>query len=193
LRDIDLSGITWPENGRSIWKRKAIYEFDGATPEALENAYRQIRQSYEDRKNYPEAGDFYYGEMDQKRKRSLRRKYLPSLITIYWLCSGYGQRPVRAGVVLILLLVGFTGILLFDGMVNVIDSTPFVLDSTILHNLGKFSTAMWAYSLRLVTFGNPLYIKPQFQSGELISTIARILIPVQAALVVLAINRKFKR
>ena len=195
VRGIDFSGARWEEGGLWFWRRSMVYApvSERYIRRELENLYRQIRQSYEDHRNYPEAGDFYYGEMDQKRKRHWARRYLPSLITLYWICSGYGQRPVQAGILFLLLLAGFTGVLLSLGLINMVDSSPYSVGPSFWEGSGKFFRAMWAYTFRAAILGDPLYLKPQCEFGEFVTTLARIIIPIQAALFVLAVTRRFKR
>ncbi len=58
--------------------------------------YRQLRKGFEDSKNEPDAADFYYGEMEM-RKRDKRRPWVERrLLGVYWLVSGYGLRAARA-------------------------------------------------------------------------------------------------
>ena len=65
-------------------------------PAALAPVYRQLRKSFEDGKHEPGAADFYYGEMEMRR----RADDIPSgerrLLTLYWALSGYGLRASRA-------------------------------------------------------------------------------------------------
>lgn len=68
-------GVRWPKN-RS---RKSIYderlccdiqrkEEERPTYAVVETLYRQLRKNYEERGDYGEVGDFYYGEMEMKRQ-----------------------------------------------------------------------------------------------------------------------------
>jgi uncharacterized protein YjbI with pentapeptide repeats len=58
--------------------------------------YRDLRRSLESKSDMPGAADFYYGEMEM-RKRSLNRSWIErGLIWGYWATSGYGLRPLRA-------------------------------------------------------------------------------------------------
>jgi Pentapeptide repeats (9 copies) len=66
-----------------------------ATPERLEVLYRQLRASLEVASNEPGAADFYYGEMEMRR-RTARRRSERWLLNGYWLVSGYGLRASRA-------------------------------------------------------------------------------------------------
>lgn len=72
--------------------------------------YRQLRKAREDAKDEPGAADFYYGEMEMRR-RFLREATNPRkragssraesvLLTTYWLVAGYGLRAWRPLVVL---------------------------------------------------------------------------------------------
>ncbi|MEV7395365.1 pentapeptide repeat-containing protein [Streptomyces sp. NPDC091215] len=65
-------------------------------PAGLAAAYRQLRKSFEDGKNEPDAGDFYYGEMEMRRHDAKRPRAERALLTVYWAVSGYGLRASRA-------------------------------------------------------------------------------------------------
>ncbi|HBP86131.1 MAG TPA: hypothetical protein DD706_00365 [Nitrospiraceae bacterium] len=186
VRGIDFHGVIWPEIIPSIfgvnlkfWKRKCLFEPRTKEPEALESAYRQIRQSYEDRRNYPASGDFYYGEMDKKRKANKWRKWLPSLTWLYWLSSGYGQRPSQAIIILLVLPIFFNGLFIWSGMAPV-------------ENV-NFLSVLLSYTLKISTLQSPLHFSPVSPWGEFLTILAGLFIPIQAALVVLAVNRAFKR
>ena len=69
--------------------------------------YRALRKSREDGKDQSGAGDFYYGEMEMRRrcgatepKEGSRALFVPRpercIIWLYWLVSGYGLRASRA-------------------------------------------------------------------------------------------------
>jgi hypothetical protein len=73
--------------------------------------YRHLRKGLEDAKSEPEAADFYYGEMEMRRlagrdrSRSLNLGSLSqvverTLLSGYWLVSGYGLRAWRGFAVL---------------------------------------------------------------------------------------------
>ena len=58
--------------------------------------YRSLRKSFEDSKNEAGAGDFYYGEMEMRRRAVSTRQAERRILAAYWLLSGYGQRAGRA-------------------------------------------------------------------------------------------------
>ncbi|WP_063762127.1 pentapeptide repeat-containing protein [Streptomyces bicolor] len=96
----------WRATAKGRWKKRRYpgwsYEqgdpepVNEPTPETLSVVYRQLRKGFEDSKNEPDAADFYYGEMEM-RKRDKRRPWVERrLLGVYWLVSGYGLRAARA-------------------------------------------------------------------------------------------------
>lgn len=65
-------------------------------PAGLAPVYRQLRKSFEDSKNEPDAADFYYGEMEMRRHDHQRPGAERALLALYWAVSGYGLRASRA-------------------------------------------------------------------------------------------------
>ncbi len=65
-------------------------------PSALAPLYRQLRKSFEDSRNEPDAADFYYGEMEMRRHDLKRPRAERTLLAFYWAMSGYGLRASRA-------------------------------------------------------------------------------------------------
>ena len=65
-------------------------------PERLAVLYRSLRKAFEDGKNEPGAGDFYYGEMEARRRSAASPRRERALLAAYWMISGYGQRAGRA-------------------------------------------------------------------------------------------------
>ena len=61
----------------------------------LERVYRQLKQNYEDQKDFQRANDFHYGEKEARRKNLQTDRNLKILLTGYWLFSGYGERALR--------------------------------------------------------------------------------------------------
>ncbi|MFF3751718.1 hypothetical protein ACFYYH_14850 [Streptomyces sp. NPDC002018] len=59
--------------------------------------YRALRKAFEDSKDEPGAADFYYGEMEMRRRgRAGTTRAERGLLHGYWLLSGYGLRASRA-------------------------------------------------------------------------------------------------
>jgi hypothetical protein len=56
--------------------------------EQVADLYRALRKGREDGKDAPGAGDFYYGEMEMRRRSApLGERWI---LWFYWLVSGYG-------------------------------------------------------------------------------------------------------
>jgi Pentapeptide repeats (9 copies) len=79
-------------------------------PTEIVGIYRALRKALEDRGDIPGAGDFYYGEMEMRRlsspagsgPRTLRGLGEKTIVTLYWLTSGYGLRASRSLALLLL-------------------------------------------------------------------------------------------
>ena len=77
--------------------------------------YRALRKGREDNKDEPGAADFYYGEMEMRRKawrRPRQDRGSPAtswvewvVLTLYWLVSGYGLRASRSLICLSITIV----------------------------------------------------------------------------------------
>lgn len=80
------------------------------TASAIADVYRSMRKAREESRDYPGAADFYYGEMEMRRA-SADSWVERTVLTLYWLLSGYGMRAGRAALafaaVVLLLSIGF--------------------------------------------------------------------------------------
>jgi uncharacterized protein YjbI with pentapeptide repeats len=131
--------------------------FAGSELDATDVAaiYRYLRKGREANKDEPGAADFYYGEMEMRRlagsrqgyarvmSREAQRARLPgrltgdrgehSILTLYWLVSGYGLRASRALASLFVTVLVFAALLYawgFKTEESFISSLTFSLEST---------------------------------------------------------------
>ncbi len=88
----------------------AAQPVEARTPGEVAETYRALRKSLEDAKNEPGAADFYYGEMEMRRRARDRGRTERALITVYWLVSGYGLRAWRALAFLAVLITIAAGV-----------------------------------------------------------------------------------
>ncbi|MER5833711.1 pentapeptide repeat-containing protein [Streptomyces sp. NPDC002130] len=86
------------------------------SPATLAPVYRQLRKSFEDNKNEPDAADFYYGEMEMRRHDRGRSWAERALLHVYWAVSGYGLRALRAGTCLVAAMAITTLLLVLWGV-----------------------------------------------------------------------------
>lgn len=144
----------------------------------VEILYRMIKQKYKEEHNEYEVSNWHYGEKEMFRKGNPFRRFFPlSLSNLYWLSSGYGERPVRAGIALISLISILSILTAMSGL-----KPP----------EGGFA-AIILNTLQYATLQKETVFKPVSLSGAYLKLFAQILIPVQTALFALAIKNRFKR
>jgi len=138
--------------------------------------YRDLRKDREDAKNEPGAADFYYGEMEMHRRSDswgTRR-----LLNAYWAVSGYGLRPLRSFIRLLVVVCGATLVLNAFGFQDSVDSSrgnPFLFVVGSLVNVTTFDTEV------LTT------------TGQGIRVVLRLVGPVLLGLTVFAVRGRVKR
>jgi hypothetical protein len=142
----------------------------GDSPERVAALYRSLRKSFEDSKNEAGAGDFYYGEMEARRRSKESSLAERAILSVYWLFSGYGQRASRALAALAVVVAVVTGVLVNTGQ-------DFGLAARIA--LGTVLSKDPATDLTA--------------TGEWTVLVARFLGPVLLALALLAIRSRVKR
>ncbi|MEU6339305.1 pentapeptide repeat-containing protein [Streptomyces cellulosae] len=96
-RDVLAEEQHWrARNGYHGWTSPAGWDGDPLTPATIAPLYRQLRKGMEDSKDEPGAADFYYGEMEMRRKDRTRPLGERTLLNLYWALSGHGLRATRA-------------------------------------------------------------------------------------------------
>jgi len=114
LRKAEITGAKWPKIGRrfDIYDEIVPLEKGQARPwSRLERLSRELKQNYEDRRDYERAGDFHYGEKEMRRKNPDTPRNLRILLTLYRAVSGYGEQYLPpllwAGGLLLVSTVGY--------------------------------------------------------------------------------------
>lgn len=166
-------------------------------------SYQRLKHNYEERKSFVEAGDFYYGEMECYRRSSHFRRFFPfSMTNLYRISSGYGQRYIRASIVLIVLMTLFAGIQMFWGIQPTEHNNDYpVIDYNI--EMLPTSQAAWVsdffittiYCVEVLTRQEEpdRLFRPLTTKGEVINIIFSMLIYLQLVFFALALRRHFKR
>jgi len=222
LRRIDFINCTWHEKRRRyvlydelellkkirdgdketrdllhrLWQRLKC-EWNGFKKEEIENVeilYRRLKQKYKEERDEPMASIWHYGEKEAFRKKSRLRRFNPiSLSNLYWLSSGYAERPVRAGIMLLLLIIGISILLPLSGPLKGwpygIQEVKELTDIKDLRTLG----VLILNTLQYATFQKEPYLEPVTLLGGYLKLLARILIPLQATLFALAVRNKLRR
>ncbi|MFC4606917.1 pentapeptide repeat-containing protein [Streptomyces maoxianensis] len=196
--------------GRTEWT-PAPDGIDVMGPAGLASVYRQMRKSFEDGKNEPDAADFYYGEMEMRRHDSKRPRAERALLALYWAVSGYGLRASRAlswllgamaATVLVMMLWGLpkddsnpatTGRLSGQDISLTTDKPDPVNPSGALAS--RLTSERWEKSLRVVV--NSVVFRSSGQdlttTGTYIEMGSRLAEPVLLGLAALAIRGRIKR
>ncbi|MBN2286278.1 MAG: pentapeptide repeat-containing protein [Tissierellales bacterium] len=165
--------------------------------------YQQLTNNYEKSGDFKISGDFYYGEMECYRKMNPFRRFLPSLINIYRVSSGYGLRYIRAGVVLLVLLSLFANLHMFTGL----KSAEFRQSDRIIHYTfaKNLDTSLHNYFIdfsKSIVYCGEVLIREEKQDrifstisiwGDGVNVVLSILIYLQAILFMFAVKRQFKR
>lgn len=162
----------------------------------LSKTFRDLAINCEDNHRYQEASRFRYWAMDTLRRKRWRGFPLSTLAWWYWLASGYGERAGKAFLVLF-------GILLLCGAMYTKvgfsrwEPKPASEDDVAITKRGqigaplRFDRAL-TYSLGVMTLQKP-EPRPATTTAQTVVLFETILGPVQAALLALALRRKFMR
>ena len=167
--------------------------------EKVEELYRKLKIKYKAENNEQEVSNWHYGEKEMFRKKLKRRRFNPlSFSNLYWAFSGYGERPIRAGIMLIFLFASIAILMNVFGLI----STPIGQEKFGVEIIkGFYGVIVWKkFGLLLYnTIQHALFIKdtfftPQTLSGVIFLTVStKLIIPIQVALFVLALRNKFRR
>jgi uncharacterized protein YjbI with pentapeptide repeats len=187
----------------------------GRDYERIAENYRQLVINYERKRDYPSAEAFYIGEMEMRRKKvgadiknkpwRLLRERL-NLFSLYRMSSNYGSSYGQAFLVLLTLFAAFAALFLFSGFQpskeNVGDYPKLIEynlwpderhhPTPIGHLLTDYGKAAM-FCLSIITFQKDRFYEPVGWQSQLCLFGAVLLITTQAALVLLAVRRQFKR
>ncbi|TWP48313.1 hypothetical protein FKR81_28910 [Lentzea tibetensis] len=184
------------------WETRGTTDIDQKRRDArqIERIYRSLRKGFEDRKNAPGAADFYYGEMEMRR-RGTESKAERYLLYWYWLLAGYGLRAWRA--LTTLAVVFLTATLLF-GTVGFASTTtteyvptntspPTYVPHTVQGPKPGWSEAVYTAAQSSMSLVRPATNLPLTSAGRVTDMVLRIICPLLLALALLAIRARVKR
>ena len=110
---VEIANIAWARRfGRSVLydevKLRASRDFSSVA--SLREASQWLKQEYQRLGDHVRSGDFHHAEMEAKRREyGFPRRWI-SWECVYWILSGYGIGHMRALVILVGLIVGFSGL-----------------------------------------------------------------------------------
>ncbi|HSK70893.1 MAG TPA: pentapeptide repeat-containing protein [Pyrinomonadaceae bacterium] len=164
----------------------------------------QLAANYEENRHYDESSDFRYGAMEAKRLGY--KSTFTKIFNLYWLykwTSGYGESRLWATFVLLVLIGLFsvfyaTDFASFDYGENPPKPAETFVGQTcdkmrVIGNPNGMTVCDGiVHSLAVASFQRP-DPKPNDALTKFLVTLETILVPIQAALLALAIRRKFMR
>ncbi|MBD0370340.1 MAG: pentapeptide repeat-containing protein [Pyrinomonadaceae bacterium] len=163
----------------------------------LSITYRHLAVNAEENHRYPEASEFRYRAMNAQRLEKSGVFGFLRLSWWYWLASGYGERTNRAALTLIgvwmlfALLYSWVGFARWEPKISSESEVQTVNRDVTGAPLRPFSRALgYSAGVMLLQKPEPRPVTIAAQSFVILET---ILGPLQAALLALAIRRKFMR
>lgn len=191
LRKAEFATVSWPK------PKKRFQVYDEIRPpqtnetrrwEHIERLYRELKQNYEDRRDYERAGDFHYGEKEMRRKNPDTPVLLRFLLTLYYWVSGYGERYIRPLLWFLGLLGASTYEYLILGIAPDKASTPLAL----------INWENWLdvglYSLQVMTLMRPTDLGgPLGLAATGVKVVQSLLGPIIIGLFALAVRQRLKR
>jgi uncharacterized protein YjbI with pentapeptide repeats len=188
-----------------IDKRTAIAEAEAAlkkherlyAPAMLELAYRQLAVNAEDNNRYEQAADLRYLAMEVARSMRWRRVDWLRLSWWYWLLSGYGEKVRRAFAALVVIWLAFA-LIYWSGdsswwqpkQGSAFSSKATEASPPFLRPLTAAEALLYSGGVMALQKPEPL---PANKRSKFFVLFETILGPLQAALLALAIRRKFMR
>jgi hypothetical protein len=218
--------VLGPERSRRLWTLPStalpqsnlraelrLQALEGDDPSSaartVASIYRELRKGLEDRKNEPDAADFYYGEMEMRR-HGAESVVERTLLTAYWLISGYALRSWRAFASLIAVVaLAVVGFVLF-GFANTrttvyvpvrqqiiqgqVPGSPAYATATVVRDRPGFATAV-DYAIESATslLRTPQIQPPLTTFGKALEILLRLTGPFLLGLALLALRGRLKR
>jgi len=196
-RKFDFINVHWTNYGKVTEEIGLLEGRQVASPHRLLGiACRRLSANAEENDRYREASTFRRMAGDAQRLETWRGFDLRSLNWWYWLASGYGERPSQAMLMLLAILLVFGMLYTRVGFVRWEPRLATEADTVVARRdeVGaplRFGRAL-TYSALVITLQKP-EPKPATSAAQTMVLLETILGPVQAALLALAIRRKFMR
>jgi len=165
------------EHARPIKGQRPLVWLPSLHASQIAGTYRELRRSLESKSDMPGASDFYYGEMEMRRRDKDSSLWDRALVSCYWLLSGYGLRTERPVVAYVVLVCWATwAMMAFDGFSKDIYSIRRAAIFSVRASLPGFNT------LETLT-----------RNGQIIEIVVRALGALLAALFLLSLRTRLTR
>ncbi|HMH43108.1 MAG TPA: pentapeptide repeat-containing protein [Pyrinomonadaceae bacterium] len=196
-RGFEFINVDWNNSGKAKLELELLKKKNVASPHRLlAIASRRLAANAEDNDRYREASHFRRMALDSERLATWCGFDFRKLNWWYWIASGYGERPFQALMVLMGILVLFGMLYTRIGFARWEPKLASEVDSIVAKpdevgaplNIKRALT----YSGGVMTLQKP-EPKPATVTAQALVLAETILGPVQAALLALALRRKFMR
>ncbi len=187
MRKAEFTDVKWPcKGGRFRVHDEDVGLRKGETRSwpVIEHLYRQLKQNYEDRRDYEHARHFHYGEKEMRRRNSGWGLWI--LLSVYRCVSGYGESALCPFLWAAGLLLASTCCYLNWSLLHLNTKGP--IADPVLH---WYSVGL--YSLRVMTLLRPSDFIPNGFCGNLVNMLQSIFGPLLFALFALALRQRLKR
>ncbi len=162
----------------------------------LARACRHLAVNAEENHRYEEAALFRYWAMDVRRRERWRGLAVWKLSWWFWVASGYGERIGQAFVVLLGVWLVFawlcTQVSFAEPPTTLAEESSTAAAKHVEYERLRELPHTLPYSLSVMTLQRP-EPRPETAEAKLLVATGTILGPLQAALLALAIRRKFMR
>lgn len=208
----------WMSRQQSLWDEfhfSVDYKPNKSDYEKIGENYSQLVLKYELKRDFNSAENFHIGEMEMLRKKkgaeieSLWLRKLREWMNgygLYRLSSNYGTSYVQSFIILFLLLLLFSLSFLYAGFhtsKEVEGASIRVVEYNLLpdSNHHPVSLGQWfsdygsalSLSFSIITFQKDRFYEPLEGISRLLLYLAIFMLTAQAALILLAVRRRFKR
>ncbi|MFC0313586.1 pentapeptide repeat-containing protein [Gordonia phosphorivorans] len=178
-------------------------QVQGAAAGSVAETYRVLRKALEDNKDHAGAADFYYGEMEMRRRAAPLDSVEWWLLTAYRTVSGYGLRAWRA-VTALAAVIGVAGLLFSFECLARLTTTSAIDKINVKSGEATYLTPdegglpWWRATLFAAQETVALFRTNQtgvtlVGFGYIVDLAVRILGPVLLALAIMAIRNRTKR
>jgi len=204
-RKFHFTNVKWPDLERhGLMQRDGIKQVIEKTETSkgsssyilLTEACRRLAVNAEENHRYEEAAQFRYWAMDVRRRERWRGLAFWKLSWWYWRASGYGERILRALVVLLVVWMAFALLYTRVGFTARVPRYGGESDEMVARRAEVGEPLDWSrattYSLGVLTLQKP-EPRPVTIWAQRLVLLETLLGPLQAALLALAIRRKFMR
>ena len=214
LTEVKFENVKWPTTSKILGARRYVAdEFynwmsdkSQYSPDEyfdyVQDLYEQLKRNYEDRRSYAKAGDFFYGEMECRRKKNHTSRHLPTWTNLYRVSSGYGQKHIRAGLILLLWIMLFATSHMISGLeptsrnskyhkIHYSPKLDFTKIRAYLSDLGV--TTIYCVEVLTREDEQDRLFHPITMWGEALNVTLSLFVYAQMLFFILALRRHFKR